>query len=345
MRFIRTLVVSLSLAAMVSSAQAAFDKIIVFGDSLSDLGASPSAVLSAFKLLGGCAPTFPCPPYFEGRISNGPVAIETFHGLAQAQLDPGILLHGFAIGGATTNGDNFAVPGGPGMFQQLHGTSAANGFNGYLTQTGGLADPNALYVVWGGANDFFRAIATNTLGLPMVGDAVGNLTGYVSSLAAAGARQFLVPNLPDLSLTPAADAVAALLGPVDGPTFLTSLSLLSDAFNTGLENAMDAVRLSNPDIALKLFPVDDLVDAVVANPAAFGFSNVTDSCLTPTSLCADPSSYLFWDAAHPTAAAHRLLGQQMFFLAVVPVPQTLALVMLGLPLLAWAVRRRPLKHG
>lgn len=54
-----------------------FSSMYVFGDSLSDGGSSPSAVLSIYKLLGGnCDPSHPCPPYFEGRYSNGVVAAE-----------------------------------------------------------------------------------------------------------------------------------------------------------------------------------------------------------------------------------------------------------------------------
>ena len=71
-----------------------------------------------------------------------------------------------------------------------------------LTQTGviqglGPADPNALFFVWGGAND----IGINP-SAPTVGDAVNNLATIISTLYGIGARQFLVPNLPDLSLTP-----------------------------------------------------------------------------------------------------------------------------------------------
>jgi phospholipase/lecithinase/hemolysin len=208
--------------------------------------------------------------------------------------------------------------------------------------SGGGADPNALYVVWGGANDFFQGIRDSTLGPGTVSTAVSNLSGYVSALVGAGATQFLVPNLPDLSLTPAAGGVAALLEagtPGAGAAFLAALSGLSDAFNANLELAMDAIEAGAPGVDVDLLRVDQLVDALVANPAAFGLSDVTHPCLAGGSVCADPSQFLFWDAAHPTAGVHRLLGEQMF-LAAVPAPRTLALIVLGLPLLGLALRRR-----
>ncbi len=56
---------------------APFTSLYSFGDSLSDAGDSPSAVTSLYKILGNnCDPTHLCPPYFDGRISNGPVASE-----------------------------------------------------------------------------------------------------------------------------------------------------------------------------------------------------------------------------------------------------------------------------
>jgi phospholipase/lecithinase/hemolysin len=80
--------------------------------------------------------------------------------------------------------------GAPGMYQEI-------GY--YLTTSGGVADPNALYFVWGGANDFL------TLDSPIL--AAQNIAGYVGALAAAGAAHILVPNLPDLGYPPFAQSV------------------------------------------------------------------------------------------------------------------------------------------
>src|SRR5512139_46596 len=75
----------------------AFTGLYAFGDSLSDSGSSPSSVLSIYNFLGDCDPFHPCPPYYEGRYSNGPVAVEY---LADSILQ----------GGATpANFYNFAV--------------------------------------------------------------------------------------------------------------------------------------------------------------------------------------------------------------------------------------------
>jgi cholinesterase len=64
----------------------------------------------------------------------------------------------------------------------------------YVSLSGGVADPNALYFVWGGANDLL------TRDSPVAG--AQNIAGYVAELAMDGATHFLVPNLPNLGLTP-----------------------------------------------------------------------------------------------------------------------------------------------
>jgi len=56
------------------------------------------------------------------------------------------------------------------------------------------------------------------------------------------------------------------------------------------------------------------INDVVAQPEAYGLSNVTDPCLTffvmEDPVCEDPDEYLFWDGIHPTRAAHRQLAKE-----------------------------------
>jgi outer membrane lipase/esterase len=53
-----------------------------------------------------------------------------------------------------------------------------------------------------------------------------------------------------------------------------------------------------------------LFNAVITNPARFGFTNVTQPCLNTATgaVCASPDTSLFWDPLHPTAAGHRLIS-------------------------------------
>ncbi|MDI6747036.1 MAG: SGNH/GDSL hydrolase family protein [Rhodocyclaceae bacterium] len=292
-----------------------FSSLYAFGDSLSDSGNNPSSVLSIYNLIGGTCDSFhPCPPYFNGRYSNGPVAVEY---LANAVLPGGgtpANFHNFAVSGATTGIGNFGDGGSalapglyglPGMYQEI---------GLYLSSVSGVADPNALYFVWGGANDFL------TFNSPIL--AAQNIAGYVGALAAAGAEHLLVPNLPDLGLTPFVRSV--------GPDFVAAAHAFSVGFNAEL-----ALRLGELSL---LFPAADIVDFdtfsflndVVLNPAGYGFGNSQDACLPSLDAtpCANPDDYVFWDGFHPTTRADALIA--LAFARAVPEPGTIALLMLGL---------------
>jgi phospholipase/lecithinase/hemolysin len=203
----------------------------------------------------------------------------------------------------------------------------------FLT-TGAVFDPaTSLFVLWGGPNNFFINPSAAT-----AIQAAQDLASYVLGLYAGGARLFLVPNMPDLSLTPS--------GRAQGDDARAGLHLLSTVFNGLLKEAMDGLA-TLPEITLVQFDTFAYLNQVIAAPAAFGLTNVTDACVVQTGatsfeLCSTPDSYLFWDGAHPTAAAHRSLGQE-FADAVAPgnaVPEPSVLVMIGLGVAAFARRRR-----
>ncbi len=314
------------LVALVSLSVSAspFSNLFVFGDSLSDAGnvsiavgglSEPTPFLPGSSLVPGL-------PYAEGggRFSNGPVWVEQL--AASLGLSAAPALAGgtnFAFGGARTGAGG--TP--PGLTDQL---------SIFLGTTGGLAPSDALYTVWGGANDVRDAIAlsaTDPLGAgAIVSAAVGNIAALVGDLATAGAVTILVPNLPDLGLTPALTRL--------GPAAAGAGSFFSGVFNTSLAGAL-APFISNPLLNVISLDIFSLLNETVANPGVFGLTNVSDPCVDIGSICTSPDDFLFWDGIHPTTVGHSLIAQ--LALSKVPEPATLMLLIAGLAFMAIARRR------
>jgi thermolabile hemolysin len=252
-----------------------FSNLFVFGDSLSDQGRLFAATGQQFP---------PDPPYFQGRISNGPVWIESL----AAQLDlPLSLANNFSVAGAATDNTNYnestLMTDLPGLADELQGF--LGGLNGQP------ADPNALYVVWAGANDIF--LQPTTPPAVVIGQAVTNLGTTVGTLQAVGAQHILVMNLPDLGLTPYARS----------NNLSSELTALSSAFNGALQGA-----LAGPGLQATLIDIFSTFQDVVANPAAYELTNVTDAAFNGTTVIGNPADFLFWDSVHPTDAGHRLIA-------------------------------------
>lgn len=297
-----------------SSTGSSYSRVIAFGDSLSDNG-------NFYRATGG---TVPQPGnYFQGRFSNGPVAVEH---LAQGL---GVSLQDYAWGGAQTGWLNGAAvaAGAPAALQNTGMLSQVGTFQAGLAGT--AADSQALYLLWGGANDFqYQGFSQATAQA-----AIQNLSSGVQTLYGLGARNFLMPGLPDLGQTP-----GGLSSGLSG-----QLHLLSLGFNQGLNQAIGQLR-ALPGIDIRYFDILGAQQALVDNAAQFGLSNVTEACFTgyvgqpDGSTCSNPEAYMYWDRIHPTALTHSVLGQSM--LAAVPEPESWLLMGLGLLGVLGLSRRR-----
>ena len=299
----RVLSLALVLSGLAAVAQAgAFTSVVVYGDSLSDNG-------NLFAATG-----IPGAPYYLGRRTNGPVAVEQ---LATALGTP---LLDFAWIGATTGIGNYGDGGTP----TTTGAFSLPGMQAEFAATQAGLGPflnSGLFVVWGGPNDFLSPSPLDLTPQAVIARAVSDELGIVLNLEALGARNILVPGMPDLGLTPYFQSL--------GPLAAAQASAITDAYNAALRASLP------PGVAF--YDTATLIRSMVANPSAYGFTDVTDPCFNGTSVCADPSQYLFFDSFHPSTAADAFAAEG--FRYAVPEPSTFILILGGLSLCA-VLRKR-----
>ena len=312
---LRGLAALLALTVLNPAAHASYSQVIFFGDSLSDTG----------NLYASTSNTFPVsPPYYNGQFSNGPVWTQDFASALGLSAVPSLVGGtNYAWAGATVVDYGRPMPVLPLQLAD------------YLTKQGGVADPGALYVILGGGNDINDASLNPATAAANLQLAAQQVDAMVDSLYAAGARNILVGNLPDVGLTPLAKS--------GGPQAVVAAHALSMLFNGTLDALLTASAAQDVGLDLDRLDLFGLLNNVVADPAAYGFDNVTDACNSGaprgypgTSICSNPDSYLFWDTFHPSAWAHSLIAQT----AVRAVPEPSGLALAAVAMLVLGVGRR-----
>jgi phospholipase/lecithinase/hemolysin len=254
-----------------------YSQIVVFGASLSDNG-------NAVSIVPGL---FPGAPYYPGRASNGLLWID----LVAADL-------GNTVKPFVNGGTNYAVGGA-----RTCGISGASGnpFDMcdqvvlYLTATLNKADASALYVIDAATvgNNIFAVINNGLPQSEITTQAPTDIAKIMQRLYNAGARKFLVTNVPDVGATPRGQGLPS-------PATATALS---NGFNATLNNELANFRAVNASADVRL------VDFKSAVAIKTGFTNTTDPCVVNLVACATPDTYTYWDNLHPTAATGKNMAK------------------------------------
>ena len=247
---------TVALATNAAKAAAGFDHLVVLGDSLSDIGNA-------------------------GRFSNGPVWVEHLARRFGVSLRP-----------SRQGGTNFAV-GGARIDPRSGSDNLVAQADAHLKRSPPTG--RTLHVVYGGGNDLLAAVG-HPQASAVVDRAVQSLKRVLSDLAGRGATDILVPNLPDVGMTPAVRA--------HGTAAVAEAGRLTDRFNAGLEHVLAELSASTR-VRVHRLDVKALSAQVAANPAGFGFVDVTTPC-NGARAC---EGHLFWDDVHPTSRAHRRLAE------------------------------------
>jgi len=195
-------------------------------------------------------------------------------------------------------------------------------YGALLGIAGEVPDPDALYIVWGGGNNILDTISNaagaadpGSVAAAGISNAVQDIVFITAMLASLGVDQVMIPNLPDLGRIPRSlDNGNSAIG-----------TAISSGFNQVLESVLPLLNW----IDVILFDTFSIMGLALDDPGAYGFTNVTDTCLTGGlpgylgggDVCADPAGYMFWDDIHATTRTHEYLAGAMVDLldSLVPV--------------------------
>lgn len=280
------------------------NKMVVFGDSLSDNG-------NLYEYMKHQLPL--SPPYFKGRFSNGPVWVELlmehyFPGKGQEHLLD------YAYGGAGVLEDDDEEDA---LF------TLRREIKTYLMTHQNKADPKSMFVVWIGSNNY---LASPDEPEQQVDKVVLGIQHGLERLADNGAKHILVVNVPNLGRTPAAREFDAA----------DRMSAASKRHNESLEENVEELRKRYPDVHWLYFNINVVFDDMSVYPERYGFSNITDTCYEEVmhnnislkrgsvlKMVASVKSrmrpdacdgFLFFDPVHPTGLAHKIMAERTLLL-------------------------------
>ncbi|KAF1007132.1 MAG: Thermolabile hemolysin [Luteibacter sp.] len=270
------------------------ERIVSFGDSLTDTGNMSTVSQTFLSVFGGALPSS---TWFAGRFSNGPSWVEY---LATRN---GITHNNWAVGGAQTEDAQFGLING--IESQI---------KSYFDSVAVIPDhklDRTLFTFLVAGNDFVNdsKYATNIVRLQR--DALNKLVD-------GGARKILVVELPNVSVAPVFRM---------GRTDREQVHQRVYTYNSGLDGIIANVKKRAKDqgidnLEIRKVPAYAKFDQVLNSPASYGFDNVTESCRkidsnnflnylkTPqprTHCVAD--RFLFWDTLHPSTKMHEVMSR------------------------------------
>ncbi len=266
-----------------------YSNIYIFGDSLSDTG-NLAAVYGDLP-----------PPYYQNRITNGPVAVDTL----TAKLEQTALA-------SLLGGNNYSVAGAKasGVEQQDLQTQLYffNERNNYI------APADALYIIFLGGNDIRSASyqPNPVIAESIIETAIAKIQYSIKNLYQNGARSFYVINAPNIGLIPETRLNAEAL---NNPALITQAEEFTKKYNLKLRQLVESLE-EKFDMDIEEFNLFKLFNKIVRKAKKYGFTNSTDACFSsvtylPRADC-DFEQFIFFDEIHPSARVHKLFAEAFY---------------------------------
>jgi phospholipase/lecithinase/hemolysin len=264
--------------------------LVIFGDSLSDTCNLSSATVN-----------LPF-PFFENRISNGPVLVDYL----AAELGLRALSSRHTI--SDQGGDNFSISGGNILGSDTEDLGSQ--VSAFLARENGQATPSKLYFVMMGGNDLrdIRGIRSTNDAAAKISLVAQKLELELTRLYDSGARTFLIANVGDVGMLP------ETLARRSGDQNITQRAReYVQAYNRQLEAVMQRLQYK-PGVALSKFDLFAELDQILSNASALGFTQTQVGCFTLSQLSFHPDCifgtrfdrFVFFDSIHPSATTNRI---------------------------------------
>jgi thermolabile hemolysin len=259
----------------------AINKIIAFGDSLSDNH-------NMYNLSDWIIPD--SNSWFVGHFSNGNNWVE----YTAANLN--LPIYDWAVGDAGVNETDLVIPSL--IDEEQSWASTMQSAQNYQAA-------NTLFTVLIGANDIKSGDAT-------VAQVVADETQMIQSLISSGAKNILVLNLPDISRAPVYSLISG------GSTVQAEVLQLNSQLVTMVSNLrsqygvniqlFDTYTLFNTVLANpSAYGVSNTTNSClnINSDSSLNYAETQ----SPRSICTNADTFVFWDTLHPTTHTHKLLAQ------------------------------------
>lgn len=313
--------------------QPKFSAIFYFGDSVLDTGNNnhiPTLAVANHFPYGrdfpGKKPT--------GRFSNGRVVPDLLNEKLQLKEFSPPFLEKKLPNSDIMTGVNFASAGSGFDDQTSHlsntlpmSTQVAF-FKDYLLRLRNIAGEkeasriiaNSLIFISSGTNDFSRYYRSSKRRKTDIGEyqetVLRMAQAYVKELFNLGGRQFCLAGLPPFGCTPIQITLSG--DPEDERACVDEQNKDAQVYNSKLQKLLPTLQGSLYGSKIVYLDAYEALKEILDDPTKYGFTETTRGCcgtglrevgllcnaLTPT--CTNVSSYVFYDAVHPTERVYRI---------------------------------------